>query len=402
MNITTGLMLLSVLAAGACLGDTTKGASDTRVDAADGDALDTIAADTAVDSTPDAPDTLDMTDTTVAMDTLLPETSAPVCGDHLLSANEGCDDGNRCAGDGCADCRSEPTLVLTRLALSGAVGFDLDDKDGDRDPHTGADNRLGASTAVASQLDRYVADLIASAAVIQLATLSGLDDLTNDPTFDLVLHPGTDPACRTTGPYPWLEAPGSELNASVFFACQPPVIVRAGDHPDNGLVAGHLTAAAPNIALALGTLGTFPIANARLEADLASDASGITALRGELGGVLPAAALYRIDLSALLPNCPTALHAVLGLAGHLVQDANGDGRIDFIRWTTTANTVPCISGPVVISGCCIGGNCGDPASVVEGRDCALDPRISDGYSVGFEVGALGVHISDASNAECAP
>ena len=118
--------------------------------------------------------------------------------------------------------------------------------------------------------------------------------------------------------------------------------------------------------------------------------------------MLPAAALYRIDLSALLPNCPTALHAVLGLAGHLDQDANGDGRVDFIRWTTTANTTPCLTGPVVISSCCIGGDCSDPANIVQGHDCPLDPRVTDGYSVGFEVDANAVRITDTNAAACAP
>jgi len=401
MNVIAGLVLINALAAGACLDATNTGTLDTIDTRAEDAAADTHADsaddahDAGADTAPDIDDTADTIDTT---DTA----PAAVCGDRLATPPEGCDDGNACVGDGCAQCLVEPTLVLTRLALSAAAGFDLDDKDGDHDLQTGVDNRLGASTAVASQLDRYVADLIASAVVIQLATLSGLDDVADDPALDLVLHPGEDPACRSIGPYPWLAAPGAELHAGVFTACAPPVIVRAADHPDNGLVAGHLVAAAPSIALALGPLGTFRIARARLEADLVADGAAITALRGQLGGVLPAAALYRIDLSALLPNCPTALHAVLGLAGHLDQDADGDQRIDFIRWTTTANTAPCISGPVVISSCCIDGDCNDPANVVAGRDCALDPRVTDGYSVGFEVAANGVYISAATADVCAP
>jgi len=399
------LSSVSVLALGACLDDANRGNSEARVDAtsdASGDTIGDTADDTADSGTPDTEpvDTAEVGPETT--DTAEPETVQPLCGDQVLSAPEQCDDGNACAGDGCGDCRSESTLVLTRLSLAATAGFDLDDRDGDHDITTGIDNRLASSAAVASQLDRYVADLIASAAIIQLATLSGLDDFANDPTLDLVLHPGVDPQCRASGPYPWLAAAGAELQSEAFPGCVPPGIVRAGDHPDNGLVDGHLVAAAATISLALGTLGTFPIARARLEADLVVDAGGISALHGTLGGVLPAAALYRIDLSALLPNCPTALHAVLGLAGHLDQDANGDGQIDFIRWTTTANTTPCLTGPVVISSCCIGGDCSDPANIIAGHDCPLEPRVTDGYSVGFEVDANAVRITNTNAAACEP
>ncbi len=324
-----------------------------------------------------------------------PEVEVVVCGNGFIEPGERCDDGNACAGDGCAGCRVEPSVVLTRLALVGGVGFDLDDKDGDGDVTTGVDNVLGAQPIVGAQLDRFVGDLIMSGDVIQLATFSRLDDVRDDGDFELVLHPGKDPECRAGGPYPWLAGPGAELQASAFPGCVAPAVVRTTDHPDNGLVAGHLVAAAPAITLPLGGLGTFEIARGRLEAELGG-AETIETLVGALGGVLPASALYRIDTSGFLPLCPTALHAVLGLIGHLDQDANGNG-LDFIRWTTSANARPCVTGPVVISGCCIGGDCAD---LVSGPECVLDARVTDGYSVGFEVEAQRVEVTGTSGDVC--
>jgi cysteine-rich repeat protein len=366
-----------------CL-DEKRGASEVgEPDVAEETSVD-VAAETEVDTTPDVPEEV------------APEVEVTVCGNGAVEPGEPCDDGNTCAGDGCATCVVEDTVVLTRLALVGGAGFDLDDKDGDGDVTTGVDNVLGAQAIVGAKLDEYVGDLIASGDVIQLATFSGLDDPRDDREFELVLHPGKDPACRDAGPFPWLTAPGADLQSMAFPGCVAPAVVRTSDHPDNGLVAGHLVAAAQTIVLPLGGLGTFGIGRGRLEADL-SGAQTIETMVGELGGVLPAAALYRIDTSAFLPQCPTALHAVLGLLGHIDQDTNGDG-LDFVRWTTTAGATPCINGPVVISGCCIGGDCAE--GLVSGAECVLDARMRDGYSVGFEVSAQRVRVTGTSSDVC--
>ena len=346
--------------------------------------------DVAVDSDDIAVDSDDVAvDSDVAVDTV--DTHVGRCPADDEQFPEPCDDGNDCAGDGCHDCARERSVVVTELALEANAGFDLDDKDGDGDRATGLDNRIGASSVVAGALNGFIADLITRGEVLQLATF-GSDGR-------LALHPGHF-ACDGAVPAGWSDGTSARLFATPFPECAAPVsipIARDGDHVRAG----------PNdITLALGSLGTFPISRSYLDAALETVVADpvhapdrITRLDGVIGGVLPAAALYRIDTSAFLPRCPTALHAVLGLAGHLDQDGDGDGAIDFVRWSTTANTTPCVTGPVVIDGCCVDGLC-DDEHLVRGRDCALDPRVTDGYSVGFAVHAVEATIEGLE--VCAP
>ena len=329
----------------------------------------------------------------------------PVCGNGLVEGREDCDDGNACDNDGCGavGCHFEPSAILTRLALSEEVAFDLD---GDGKP----DNLLGGSTFVAEGLSQRIASYIEDGRVMQLVTLGGVGGGSEPcgPTrnLTLVLHPGSDASCPPHAPpFPWLDsqAPPTAMigDADAFDACTPRAAIGPLDGPDNGLYAAtfapgqpaaplvHMTA--PSLALPLGPLGLFTIAGAHLDATCVADSGRFVGLRdGRLGGVVPAAALYAIDTSDILPACPTALHAVLGLAGHLDQDGDHSGGKDFILWTTSPGGVPCLTAPVVTSGCCDDGDC--QGGMVSGEDCANDSRIGDGFSAGFAFEAHAVHI----------
>ena len=369
------------------------------VDEVDAEALEETAGDTSGDTSGDtASDTGDADDAG-------PDADPALCGNGTLDPGEACDDLNACADDGCASgCRLEPSAVLASLALTDAVAFDLD---GDGKP----DNLLGSSLAVAEGLNQRIAATIASGRILQLVTLGGDVGAGGDPCaatreLRLTLQAGADAACPPhAAPLPWLDAnqpPAALLGDSdAFDACVPHSAIGPGDGPDNGLYAAtfapgqpaaplvHVTA--PSLALPLGPLGLFTIAGAHLEATCVAHAGTFAGLHdGRLGGVVPARALYAIDTSDLLPACPTALHAVLGLAGHIDQDGDQSGGKDFILWKTSPGGVPCITAPVVITACCDDGDCQN--GLIAGEDCVDDPRIGDGFSAGFAFEANAVHI----------
>ena len=389
-------LILGLLAGAGCLGSGTPGGVE-PVDAEDGiddlSGTDTAAADTAVTDTatgdtagPDAGDTS-------APDILGPDTSVQGCGDGVWVVNEeDCDDGNSCDLDGCvaSTCTGVQTVVLYALALDGAVSFDLDDADADHDVATGGDNRLGSNGLVASVVNPLIAQSIELGRVIQLVTLNGLDDAEEDPMVSLVFHPGIDPSCPSETPVSWLQShhllPRFFSDRRAWAGCVPPLAISGSisrTPPSSASPDGPVLSASSETPLTIpaGPLGDLTVARSHLEATV-TPVNGypmVDLTHGRLAGVVPASTLYQIDTSSLLPGCPTALHAVLALVGHIDQDAEGNGAKDWIQFTL-GGSQPCIADPVTIVGCCNDGNCDD---FVPGSACALDPKIQDGYSAGF-------------------
>jgi len=419
------LALLMVLTA--CSGDETHGTLGATDSGATQDMVATVAdsvlVDTAVTGEPtDIAPPADTSPETVAPDTSADSLTPPdtqvdddvevvttTCGDGTVEGDEACDDGDECKADGCFACGFEPAVVLVELALDANVGWDLDDADGDHDAGTGTDNRMAATDVVRAAVNGYISDYIASGELVQLAVLGDVQSLGDDPEVQLALFGGRDRSCPATSPPPWLDAIDVPIarDPADFDQCIVKTLVDDQDDPDNGIHAetrSHapappwLRAWAPVIDLPVGPLGLLKIARARFEAHLAIADGALTGFEdGRLGGVIPASALARIDTSALLPRCPTALHAVLGLTGHIDQDAEGNGTKDFIQWTA-GQGIPCITATVAISGCCDDGDCTSP---IAGPDCVFDPRIGDGFSAGFRVRANAVHVSGPADA-CTP
>jgi hypothetical protein len=362
--------------------------SETDTATADTAVIDTAVIDIAVIDTAE-PDTGD----TSAPDTLGPDTSVQVCGDGVWIADEEeCDDGNGCDLDGCvaSSCTPIQTVVLYALALDGAVSFDLDDADGDHDVATGGDNRLGGNGLVASVVNPLIAQSIEQGRVIQLVTLNGFDDAEEDPMVSLVFHPGIDASCPTQTPVSWLEShhlsPFFFSDSRAWAGCVPPLAITGSisrTPPSSASPDGPVLSARSETPLTIpaGPLGDLTVARSHLEATVTPVNSypAVDLRHGRLGGVVPASTLYQIDTSSLLPGCPTALHAVLALVGHIDQDAEGNGAKDWIQFTL-GGSQPCIADPVTIVGCCNDGDCDD---FVPGAACALDPKIRDGYSAGF-------------------
>ncbi|MFO0745800.1 MAG: DUF4215 domain-containing protein [Myxococcota bacterium] len=374
------------------------------------DAPETLA--DAPDTLADAPDTLaDAADTLAdAADT---EVHVAMCGDGNPEADEQCDDGDQCPYDGCRACALEPALILTSLVLSPDVGWDLDDADHDGDATTGVDNRLGSSDTVRFALNGILKNLVDAGDLLQIAVLGDVQSLTSDDAVEVSIFAGSDPGCGGVSPPPWLDAEGPPYSLwrapGAFAACVPASSVGEADDAQNGIYAeatAHSPAApwlrawADRIELPAGPLGVLAIARSRLEGHLVVDQGVLRGLDdGRLGGVLPASALAHIDTSALTPLCPTALQAVLGFAGHIDQDTEGNGKLDFIQWVTTAG-IPCLTAPVTITGCCDDGDC---ANRIAGADCVDDPRIGDGFSAAFEVEAHAVHVIGPEPVDaCAP
>jgi len=343
---------------------------------------------------------------------VLDEVVATTCGDGVRAGLEACDDGDDCDGDGCAACAFEPALAVVELELEEAVGWDLDDADGDGDPTTGIDNRLASSSLIRLALGVAVGQPVARGDLLLLAILGDVDALDGDPEVTLALVSGQSD-CPPAAPPPWLvraDPPATVRRDPDGFddQCVARTMVDDDDDPANGILPAppRLRFWSDGIALSLGGLGTLHITRSRTEGALviaagAGGASGrlVGLDDGAIGGIVPAKALAAIDVSGLTPLCPTALHAALGLAGHLDQDAEGDGGKDFILWTTSAG-VPCVTAPVTIVGCCDEGDCVEGR--IDGPDCVSDPRIGDGYSTGFRVRANAVRVVGPATDACAP
>lgn len=425
MSTIAALAALALAPLSACLSDDAKQGDVGQVDdadAADPDATDasvdpdaTVVFDSVIDDDADATAVSDSASPTDVADTTAEDTEVvqSECGNGVLEANEACDDGNACVNDGCRAqaCAPEPTVVLTSLALNASRGFDLDDADGDDDRYTGVDNMLGSNPAIVSQLNAAITPAIMSGQVIQLVTLAGLDDPTGDDDVDLVFHPGVEPACPPNDPPAWFSETGGGgplpavySDSGAFEQCVPPLTIGDADDPDNGIYAATfsrwqgpaplLYMSAASIALPTGVLGTIDVARSHLEATVQSEAGTLIGLReGELGGVIAAGVLSRIDLTGYFgQRCPTGLHGVLALLGQPDQDADGGGGIDFIQYTLDGSGTPCLDATVRIVACCDEGSC-DGDSRIEGADCVTNPRIRDGYSAGFTFDARAVTVT---------
>ncbi len=397
-------------------GDT--GSPDVAEDVTVGDTLE--AADTADHDTLTAGDTA--APDTAVFDTMSLDTTPPsVCGNLFIEADEACDDGNDCAGDGCtAGCVREPTVVLGSLAVDGSIGFDLDNADGDDNIYTGIDNAIGANPLVAQVLNPYIQGTLNSGNAIQLVTITNAPDLTDASEPTLTFHPGVDPSCpESPSPVPWVSPLETDADphpifgdATAFPGCIAPVQVTDTTFPANGIfpepfAEGQpegplLFASVEGLVIPTGVLGDLDVQRGHIEATLSLDDTG--QLRGlddgRLGGILKAELLYGIDTSALLPGCPTALHAVLAFAGHIDQDIDGAGA-DWIQFTLAGTQAPCIVDAVTIVGCCNDGDCVD--GFISGEDCALDDAIEDGYSAGLSFHAPAVHVQEQVDPNgCAP
>lgn len=369
----------------------------------------TVDETTATDTTPDDTTATDTSaEDTSAEDTspeVIEEVVVPVCGDGLIEGTEPCDDGDECAGDGCDACQAEPALAVVTLELDQDIGWDLDDADGDGDPETGVDNLLGASSVMRIAVSTVIGQPIARGDILLLGILGDVESLNNDPDVRLALVTGRSD-CPAQSPPAWLERgdpPASvRRDPAAFEACVAATTIDDDDDPANGILQGpsRIRFWGDTIDLTLGGVGSVRIARGRVEGELARSGDRLRGLDdGRIGGVIPASALAAIDTSGFTPLCPTALHAALGLAGHIDQDAEGDGGKDFILWTTSQG-LPCVSAPVTIVGCCDEGDC--EGGRIDGAGCVGDPRIGDGFSAGFRVIANGVRVAGAGTGVCAP
>lgn len=384
--------------------------------------LDSVLGDTGDDTTL-GDTTLDDTtpDDTLIMDTVHDTGPSITCGDGVLDMGDPCDDGNVCANDGCDRCALETTVVLTELALAGDVGFDLDDADGDANRYTGVDNKVGQTALIRAVINPLIAGAINRGDIIELVNLDQIPDPSDAPSPVLSFFPGVDPACpRSDSPVPWVSGPPTTpvlSDAQAFAMCRPAVVISDSDDPANGIYPATFDAAQPDapllhvsadtVALPTG-LGDLDVGRTHIEATVAlagsdADVPGVAGLvDGRLGGILSAATLFQLDTSASSSRCPTALHVMLGLAGHLDMDREDNGGLDFIQFTTAGGNVPCINATVNIVGCCNDGDC--TGGLISGPTCVLDPAIGDGYSAAFSFAARRVSVVGQADAEtyCTP
>lgn len=158
-----------------------------------------------------------------------------------------------------------------------------------------------------------------------------------------------------------------------------------------------LQLAGASVDIDAGSLGVLTFSNPRLEGTLSDNGSRLDALTGGLlGGVVPAGVLYQMPGAQ---NCPTALHAVLGLLGQPDQDVNGSG-LDTVNFTNSWLGSCILIGTTTIDDCTDGetGNIiPNPGVGVDG-DCSLDPAMEDGYSVAMDIEMAELLIVEERNA----
>jgi len=319
--------------------------------------------------------------------------------------------------DGCManSCTRESTVVFDFMAIADDTrGFDLDNADGDGDPYTGIDNVLGDGL-LTGQLNPIIQDSLDDGSIALIVDVVDIDDLTDDPVVNMSMHELVDPACPAAPVYdaynlpPWIGTPPAEVysDRGAFAACVPPATLLESDDPaTNGIYPANSDPAQPpapfimltgtTVPIPLGGLGALDFANPRIEASLTDDGTRITAMtNGLLGGVVPAEALWAVDTSDILPNCPTALHVVLGLLGQQPdQDLDpAPGGIDTVNYTCGGWCfIPCVLNDITIDDC-VDAETGAviPDVAVDG-DCTTDPRIGDGYSSALDFSAVEIHV----------
>ncbi|MEM9191838.1 MAG: DUF4215 domain-containing protein [Myxococcota bacterium] len=316
------------------------------------------------------------------------------CGDNTLGPTEQCDDGNMMSWDGCgADCREERILVINSLLLGMA------DEGCDYSGDGVADNSLSSALGAAVSLlnDQFLRDAVTNGDLTLLLDFIGLDDPAgaSDPDLTVGFLQGE------LGPNP-----GEYL-------VDPAALDGAGNP-----VAGFVSSISMN-ALAGGPEDiNIPLGFLPLELRQSRVTGTTTATAGQLDGITGGILCGAVPIStlALLPNildmfggmgapaCDGAGDSgsfadlivgganVLGflMIGPVQPDVDLDG--DGLEFFEVTSMGPAGCQPVITA--CIDGD----GTRIEGRGCASDSRIVDGFSAGLPFTATGANVVGVSGA----
>lgn len=317
------------------------------------------------------------------------------CGNGRVEPGEQCDDGNTTRWDGCGpDCRREQALGINRLSIVTSGQMLGCDFSGDGRPDNAFGGALGPAGGI---LNSFISSAVTNGQVlIQLGFLNLTDPLgQNLPNARVgwVLGADADNDVANNG------IPGNprfvqraSLNAMT--------LLPQASFQSTSLM-GRLAGGPEDIRLALGAgpIGdfNFRVLRGRISGTLVADTTNerITELRsGVLCGAIPANDLAMLQNPAgMLPGgggggmmaMSSFLELLVGGQRVLVVnigpqqpdiDLDGDGLERYEATMGSGNRPPEITA-------CIDGN----GTRIPGRQCQLDPRMADGFSAAFQLGA---------------
>lgn len=316
-----------------------------------------------------------------------------MCGNGRTDPGEQCDDGNTSRWDGCGpDCRLEQAVVLNRLSIapeSPTIGCDFS---GDGRADNAFTRALGPAYGV---LNSFITSGVSNGQVLLQLSFLNLTDTRGQNLPDtrvgwtLGSDFNMDNVDNGMPGNPQLVRSGSLLPMTMLPVASFQSVVRAG----------MLNGGPEDIPLPLGNMGglgalEFNLKRGRISGTVVANDSRITELRnGVLCGAIPGRDLANVrNPAGLIPggggmgmaNNSTFLELLVGGQNLLIFrigpqqpdiDIDGDGLERYEARMGGGGNPPRIEA-------CIDGN----GTRIEGRDCAMDPRMADGFSAAFQVG----------------
>lgn len=317
------------------------------------------------------------------------------CGNGAVADGEQCDDSNMDNFDGCgADCRQELAFVLSSLEFKGSGGCDFS---GDGAPDNAFGKALGAVIGLVNQ---QFPMQIASGDLIGLIRPMDLDDLTGttDTYVGVQWASGVD-ADEPADPDNNLDGSGQFLiSATDFDAEGKPVSFFEGALANGGFSGGPTS-----VAIAAGPLplqmqqasitGTAIEAEGRWSSISNGQLCGVVPMTGLAqapnfaAGMGPAPCDGSSDGGSMADLLVAGMEGLISLGGVGPDvDLDGDGLERY-----EALVGPDCQGVIVA---CVDGD----GTRIEGRGCAADPRMVDGYSSASAFAAVSATIKGVAPA----
>jgi hypothetical protein len=245
-----------------------------------------------------------------------------------------------------------PSFIANSLQVPPTnVGFDLNG-DGNIDNLLGNLRNLGLNDALRMQTRKEPYLVI---------TVERLGDPQNDPDVQPVIYLAVDADGDATNDFSGMGSFWFTLN-SVDVNCRPNAILPAG-----ALVNGHFEATADHAIVPLN-FASFDIRRAHVTGDIAPDLSALNNVL--VGG---AATPCKLSQTSQTITNQSVLDLLVGTFSQQPDiDLDGDGLETFVA-SPSAGVYACVDGN---------------GTRIEGAACACDPRMTDGFSLALEVGAV--------------
>lgn len=315
------------------------------------------------------------------------------CGNGRVEAGEQCDDSNTARWDGCGpDCRLEQAVVLNRLSIAPENPMIGCDFSGDGRADNAFTHALGPAYGV---LNSFITSGVSNGQVLlQLGFLNITDPRGQDlPDTRVAWTLGSDFNMDTTDN----GMPGNPQLVQSR-SLQPMTFLPVASF-QSVVRMGMLTGGPEDIPLPLGNMGglgalEFNLKRGRISGTVVANSTRIVEVRNAvLCGAIPGRDLANVrNPAGLIPggggmgmaNNSTFLELLVGGQNLLIFrigpqqpdiDIDGDGLERYEARMGGGGLPPRIEA-------CIDGD----GTRIEGRECAMDPRMADGFSAAFQVG----------------